>query len=64
VTDAAGAFTLDEVVPELKFQLSFQRRKQRFERGTKPADHVDLYVPVQPGECRDLGAIRLKLLPD
>ncbi|MHB1421838.1 MAG: sigma-70 family RNA polymerase sigma factor [Gemmataceae bacterium] len=59
VTDATGAFTLDELVPELKFKLSFHRRKQRFERGTKPGDPD---VQVKPGECRDLGALKLKPL--
>jgi RNA polymerase sigma factor (sigma-70 family) len=57
VTDANGAFTLDNVVPELKFQLSFHRRKERFERGTWPADP---YIEVKSGACRDLGAIELK----
>jgi protocatechuate 3,4-dioxygenase beta subunit len=57
VTDAAGAFAFDNVVGELKFHLSFQRRKQRFERATKPADP---YIQVKPGASRDLGAIKLK----
>jgi hypothetical protein len=38
VTDAAGAFTFDELVPELKFRLSFQGHKERFGYRTKPAD--------------------------
>lgn len=61
ITDATGAFTIDELIPELEFQLSFRRRKQRFERATKPADP---YVQVKPGACRDLGAIKLKSLPE
>jgi protocatechuate 3,4-dioxygenase beta subunit len=61
VTDANGAFVLDRVVPELKFHLSFQRRKQRFERGTKAADS---YIQVKPGACRALGALKLKPLSE
>jgi RNA polymerase sigma factor (sigma-70 family) len=61
VTDADGAFALDNVVGELKFHLSFQRRKQRFERATKAADPD---IQVKPGACRDLDAIKLKPLPE
>jgi len=59
VTDASGAFSLDELIPELKFALSFQRGKQRFQREEK-ADEATMHV--KPGECRDLGAIKLKPL--
>ncbi len=51
VTDAKGAFTFDELLPELKFELTFRHGKQRFERATKPAEAT---VQVKPGECRDL----------
>jgi RNA polymerase sigma factor (sigma-70 family) len=61
VTDADGAFALGNVVPELQFNLSFHRRKQRFDRETKA---VDPYTQVKPGACRDLGAIKLKPLPE
>ncbi|HEY7427080.1 MAG TPA: sigma-70 family RNA polymerase sigma factor [Gemmataceae bacterium] len=61
VTDAAGALTLDELIPELKFALSFQRGKQRFEPQTKPAEAT---IQVKPGECHDLGALKLKLVAE
>jgi hypothetical protein len=57
VTGANGAFALADVIPELKFELSFRRGKQRFEREVKSAEAG---VPVKSGECRDLGAIKLK----
>jgi hypothetical protein len=61
VTDAAGAFALDERIPELNFQLSFSRRKQHFAQGSKTTDP---YVQVKSGEYRDLGAIKLKPHPE
>ncbi|HEY7154360.1 MAG TPA: sigma-70 family RNA polymerase sigma factor [Gemmataceae bacterium] len=61
VTDTAGMFTLDELIPELKFELSFRQGKRRFERETKPAEAG---VQVKAGECRDLGAIKLKQVAD
>jgi hypothetical protein len=61
VTDATGAFTLDELIPGMKFGLSFRRGKRLFERDPKPADAT---VQVKSGECRDLGEIRLKLVPE
>jgi hypothetical protein len=60
-TDANGAFTLESVIAELKFELSFRRGERRFEREAKPGDPT---IQVKPGECRDLGAIRLKLVPE
>ena len=57
VTDAQGAFTIDELIPQLKFELSFQRGKQRFEREAKPDEAT---IQVKPGACRDVGDIRLK----
>jgi hypothetical protein len=61
VTDATGAFTLDELIPEVKFEFTIHRRKRRFERETKSADSA---LQVKPGECRDLGVLKLKPLPD
>jgi hypothetical protein len=61
VTDADGAFTLDELVPELKFALSFRSGKRKFERETKPAKAA---IQVKPGETLDLGAIKLKRVPE
>jgi hypothetical protein len=61
VTDANGAFTLDDLIPEMKFSLSFRRGKRGFEREPKPADAT---AQVKAGDCRDLGEIRLKLVPE
>ena len=61
VTDATGAFALDELIPELKFELSFQQGKRRFERTPKPAEPT---VQVKPGECRDLGTLKLQRLSE
>ncbi len=61
VTDAAGAFTLDDVIPDQKFELAFHRGKLKFQREAKPADAT---VQVKSGETRDLGAIKLKRTPD
>ncbi len=61
ITNAAGAFALDVLIPDLKFELSFRRGKQRFERATKPAEGA---IQLKPGECRDLGAIKVKPVPE
>jgi hypothetical protein len=61
VTDAAGAFAADDLIPGLKFELSFRRGKRTFERETKPADPT---AQVKPGECRDLGEIQLRPAPE
>ncbi len=58
VTDAQGMFMIEEVIPGFKFELSFRRGKRRFERETKSAEAM---IQVKPGECRDLGAIKLIL---
>jgi hypothetical protein len=60
-TDADGAFAFEELIPEMKFELSFRRGKRRFERQMKPAEAT---VSLKPGECRDVGALKLKLLPE
>jgi hypothetical protein len=57
VTDARGAFTLDELIPELKFELSFRHGRRPFKRDAKPTEAA---IQVKPGECRDVGAIKLK----
>jgi hypothetical protein len=61
VTDATGAFTLADLIPEQKFVLSFSHGKRKFERRTKPTDAMIL---VKPGECRNLGAIELRPIPE
>jgi RNA polymerase sigma factor (sigma-70 family) len=61
VTDADGTFTPDELIPQLKFELSFRLGKRRFERETKPADPA---IQVKPGECCDVGAIKVKRIAD
>jgi RNA polymerase sigma factor (sigma-70 family) len=57
VTDANGAFTLEELLPELKLELIFHQGQRRFEREPKPAKGT---IQMKPGECRDLGTIRTK----
>ncbi|HEV3446985.1 MAG TPA: hypothetical protein VG099_20270, partial [Gemmataceae bacterium] len=62
VTDANGAFTIDTVIPELRFALSFPVSKRReFKPAAKAAQAS---IQVKPGECRDLGAITLRLLSE
>jgi hypothetical protein len=61
VTDASGAFALDELIPEVGFELAVRRGKMRFERETKPAGSA---IQVRPGECRDLGMLKLKQIPE
>lgn len=61
VTDATGAFALDDLIPELKFELSFRLGKRRFERETRPADPA---IQLKPGECRDIGTLKLKRVGD
>jgi RNA polymerase sigma factor (sigma-70 family) len=61
VTDANGAFAFDAVLPELKFDLSFRRGKRKSKREVKSVDPAYL---VKPGECRDLGPIKLRLAPE
>jgi hypothetical protein len=60
VTDANGAFTVDTVIPELRFELAFPVSKRReFEPAVRSAKAP---FQVKPGECRDVGAITLKPL--
>jgi len=59
VTDASGAFTVETVMPELRFALSFPvSRRREFEPAAKSAKAP---IQVKPGECRDLGTITLRL---
>lgn len=61
VTDADGTFTLDELIPALKFELSFRHGKRRFERISKPAEAS---IEIKPGETREIGTIKLKLFSE
>ncbi len=61
LTDAAGAFTVDELIPKLVFELSVYRGNRRFEREAKAPESA---IQVKPGECRDLGAMKLKPAPE
>jgi hypothetical protein len=57
LSGADGAFAFDEVIPGWEFDLSFRRAARKFEREAKPAGTA---IQVKPGECRDLGTIKLK----
>jgi RNA polymerase sigma factor (sigma-70 family) len=57
VTDAAGAFAFDELIPGMKFELSFRR-------GQRPLEGVAKTMEIQAGECRDVGAIKVKPRPE
>jgi RNA polymerase sigma factor (sigma-70 family) len=63
VTDANGAFALDELIPQRKFVIySLHHRKPLVEEGStrrKPLTHE-----VKPGECRDLGLLKMKPLDE
>jgi RNA polymerase sigma factor (sigma-70 family) len=61
VTDANGEFTVDELIPVQKFELSFQVGKRKLERTPKL---VNPAIEVKAGECRDLGAIKVKQTPE
>ncbi len=61
VTDADGAFTVEELIPEQKLELSFQFAKRKFERTPKL---VNPAIEIKPGEVRDLGAIKVKQTPE
>jgi RNA polymerase sigma factor (sigma-70 family) len=56
VSDADGRFAIDDVLPGLKFELSFGTERRKFERATKPASPSE----VQSGEVKDLGEIKVK----
>lgn len=61
VTDTTGAFRIDEVIPGLKFTLSFRRGKRSFEPVTKLQD---ITVPVSRSQALDLGDLKLQPLPE
>jgi RNA polymerase sigma factor (sigma-70 family) len=63
VSDADGAFTVEDLVPDQKFELSVHRGpfKRKYEFVAKPADPAN---QIKPGECRDLGAIKLRRVPE
>src|SRR5207302_428351 len=54
-TDADGKFLIDEVIPGVKFSLSFHRGRQALEPSVKRADSM-----AQPGKTLDLGEVKVK----
>ncbi len=60
-SDAAGDFTLENLIPGLNFDLTFRKGRRDFGSVTKSADTV---IEVKPGECLELGTIQLKQLPE
>jgi hypothetical protein len=59
VTDAAGVFTFEGLIPERKLFIQALRRGKRFvEQGSKLRNPI--VHEVKPGECRDLGAMKCK----
>jgi RNA polymerase sigma factor (sigma-70 family) len=63
ITDATGAFTFDELIPDRKFGIQAIRRGKRYfdERG-KPREPI--VHEVKSSECRDLGDLKVKPLSD
>jgi hypothetical protein len=57
VTDMDGSFTLDDLLPDLKFELTFRQGRQQFEREPKPEEAT---IQIRPGACQDLVAIKLR----
>jgi RNA polymerase sigma factor (sigma-70 family) len=57
VSDDRGAFALDDLIPEQKFELSFQHGTRKFERTPKL---VNPAIEVKAGESHDLGTLKLK----
>jgi hypothetical protein len=60
ITDADGVFMVENVIPGLKLELTFQQDGRMLEYETKPTRTV---VEVKPGECLDVGASKLKFVP-
>jgi hypothetical protein len=58
ITDAGGAFTVEDLVPQQKLGLFFKRGKQKLEPQTKAE------LEVKSGECRDLGTLTMKYAPE
>ncbi len=46
ITDATGAFAFEELIPEVKFELVFQRGNRRIEREAKDSETT---IQVKPG---------------
>jgi RNA polymerase sigma factor (sigma-70 family) len=61
ITDETGTFALTHLIPDQKLTLSFHAGKRKFEHETKPADPA---IQLKPAERRDLGAIKLKVVPE
>ncbi|HTU93115.1 MAG TPA: carboxypeptidase-like regulatory domain-containing protein [Gemmataceae bacterium] len=61
VSAADGTFALDELIPALEFELTFRHGKRRSEREMKSKQ---VAIQVKPGECRDLGALKLKTVAE
>jgi RNA polymerase sigma factor (sigma-70 family) len=57
VTDAAGRFTVPDLISSVKFNLRFRRGQRYFERVVKPADAA---YQVESGQVRELGEVRLR----
>jgi RNA polymerase sigma factor (sigma-70 family) len=60
VTDAGGAFRIDELIPGLEFKLFYQRGKPTFD-GTNTV--LDKTLRVSPAAPLDLGDVKLKPAP-
>jgi hypothetical protein len=60
VSDAEGRFTLDALVPGLKLEMEFRRGGHRLTYEAKPDPAT---VQLKPGERRDLGSKKLKIVP-
>jgi RNA polymerase sigma factor (sigma-70 family) len=57
VTDQAGAFRLEEVIPGLPFELAYRHGRRRLE----PQPQV---LELKSGECQNLGTSKQRLVPD
>ncbi|MHB1426492.1 MAG: carboxypeptidase-like regulatory domain-containing protein [Gemmataceae bacterium] len=61
VTDAKGAFRIDDLISDQKLEYSFHSGKRKFERTPRL---VNPAVEVKAGECRDVGALKVKRTPE
>jgi hypothetical protein len=61
VTDGDGRFSVEPVLPGLKFELAFGQGRRNFRLVNKPADPS---VEVKPGAQRDLGSLTVKRAPE
>ncbi len=61
ITDADGIFTIDELIPEQKFELSFQLGRRKLERTPKL---VNPAIEIKSGHTHDLGSIKVKQAPE